>query len=196
MVFAWLIISQDLNSTGKVLLLKQVPMEKKGTSRYTFHLPLLIYIIGNVRVKGWGKTQRGFWNTIRGNFKTHGASLVAQTVKRLPASRRPGFNSWVGKIPWRRKWQSTPALLPGKSHGQRSLISYSPWGHKESDTTEWLHFFRLMTPPGLTPRTSSKYSQWGNKRPNKEDRNRVNHAIFTLGNKWSQIPSPLGPSRQ
>ena len=53
---------------------------------------------------------------------------------------RPGFNSWVGKIPWRRQWQPTPALLPGKSHGQRSLISYSPWGRKESDTTERLHF--------------------------------------------------------
>ena len=40
-----------------------------------------------------------------------------------------------------RKWQSTPVLLPGKSHGQRSLIGYSPWGHKESDTTERLHLF-------------------------------------------------------
>ena len=38
------------------------------------------------------------------------------------------------------KWQSTPALLPGKSHGRRSLIDYSPWGRKESDTTERLHF--------------------------------------------------------
>ena len=48
---------------------------------------------------------------------------------------RPGFNPWVRKIPWRRKWQPTPVLLPGKSHGQRS-----PWGGKESDTTEQLHF--------------------------------------------------------
>ena len=40
------------------------------------------------------------------------------------------------KITWRRKWQSTPALLPGKSHGRRSLIGYSPWGRKESDMTE------------------------------------------------------------
>ena len=38
------------------------------------------------------------------------------------------------------EWQSTPALLPGKSHGRRSLIGYSPWGRKESDTTERLHF--------------------------------------------------------
>ena len=40
---------------------------------------------------------------------------------------------------WRRKWQLTPVFLPGKSHGQRSLVGCSPWGRKESDTTEWLH---------------------------------------------------------
>ena len=42
------------------------------------------------------------------------------------------------KIPCRRAWQSTPIFLPGGSHGQRSLVGYSPWGHKVSDTTEWL----------------------------------------------------------
>ena len=41
-----------------------------------------------------------------------------------------------GRFPWRRKWQPTPVFLPGKSHGQESLAGYSPWGHKESDTTE------------------------------------------------------------
>ena len=41
---------------------------------------------------------------------------------------------------WRRQWHPTPVLLPGKSQGRRSLVSYSPWGHEESDTTEWLHF--------------------------------------------------------
>ena len=40
--------------------------------------------------------------------------------------RRCGFNPWVGKIPWRRKWQPTPLFLPGKSHGQRSLVGYNP----------------------------------------------------------------------
>ena len=50
--------------------------------------------------------------------------------------RRPGFDPWVGKIPWRRKWQPTPVLSPGKFHGLRSLVGYSPWGRKESDTTE------------------------------------------------------------
>ena len=46
------------------------------------------------------------------------------------------FHPWVRKIPWRRKWQPTPVFLPGKSHRQRSLVGYSPWGHKELDTTE------------------------------------------------------------
>ena len=40
----------------------------------------------------------------------------------------------------RRQWQPTPVLLPGKSHGRRSLVGCSPWGREESDTTEWLHF--------------------------------------------------------
>ena len=47
-----------------------------------------------------------------------------------------GFCPWVGKIPWRRAWQPTPGFLPGESHGQRSLVGYSPWGRKESDMTE------------------------------------------------------------
>ena len=50
-------------------------------------------------------------------------------------------------MPWRRKWQPTPVLLLGKSHGQRSLVGYSPWGRKELDTTEWLHFsgYRMIS---------------------------------------------------
>ena len=59
---------------------------------------------------------------------------------------RPGFDPWVGKIPWRRKWQPTPVFLPGKFHGWRSLVGYGPQGPKESDTTERLHFhFSLLT---------------------------------------------------
>ena len=57
-------------------------------------------------------------------------------VKNPPAMRGPGFDPWVGKIPWRRAWQPTPVFLPGESHGQRSLVGYSPWGHTESDMTE------------------------------------------------------------
>ena len=53
--------------------------------------------------------------------------------------KRHGFKPWVRKIPWRRKWQPTPVFLPGKSHGQRSLVGYSLWGHKELDMTEHAH---------------------------------------------------------
>ena len=65
------------------------------------------------------------------------ASLVAQTI--CLQCGRPRFKPWVGKMSWRRKWQPTPVFLPGKSHGWRSLVAYSPWGHKESDTTKRLH---------------------------------------------------------
>ena len=56
-----------------------------------------------------------------------------------PQCGRPGLKPQVGKIPWRRKRQPAPVFLPGKSHGQRSLAGYSPWGYKESDTTEHTH---------------------------------------------------------
>ena len=53
---------------------------------------------------------------------------MVQTVKNLPATQE------IRKTPWRRKWQPTPVVLPGKSHGQRSLEGYSPQGQKKSDT--------------------------------------------------------------
>ena len=77
-----------------------------------------------------------------------GASQVALVVKNPPASagghKTLRFDPWAEKIPWRRVWQPTSILLPGKSHGERSLApmdcslvyGYSPWGCKESDMTE------------------------------------------------------------
>ena len=50
-----------------------------------------------------------------------------------------GFNPWVGKTPWSRKWKPVPVFLPVKSHGQRSLVGYSPWGPTELDMTEHTH---------------------------------------------------------
>ena len=66
-------------------------------------------------------------------------SQVVLVIKNPPASRRCnncGVDSWVGMIPWSRKWQPTPVLLPEKFGRQRSLVGYSPWGHKELDTIE------------------------------------------------------------
>ena len=81
------------------------------------------------------------------------ASLVVQVVKNPPAMRRPGFSLWVGKIPWRRERLPTPVFWPGESHRR-----YSPWGPKESDTTEWLSLSLAFTYvsvtdflPSLTP---------------------------------------------
>ena len=54
---------------------------------------------------------------------------------------RLGFYPWVRKILWRRKLEPTPVFLPRESHRQKSLASYSPWGHKESDMTERLITF-------------------------------------------------------
>ena len=59
-------------------------------------------------------------------------------VKNLPAMWDNGFDLWVRSIPWRRKWQHTPVILTGVSLGQRSLVGYIHWGHKELGTTEQL----------------------------------------------------------
>ena len=58
--------------------------------------------------------------------------------------RRCCLNPWVRRIPWKRTWQSTPVFLPEKVHGPKNLVDYSPWGHKESDTTETVHKHRSM----------------------------------------------------
>ena len=58
--------------------------------------------------------------------------------------KRPGFDPWVGKIPWRRKWKHTAVFEPGEFHGQKSLANYSPWDCKESDMTEWVHFLFFL----------------------------------------------------
>ena len=67
-------------------------------------------------------------------------SLVAQLINRIHLQcRRPGFDPWVGKIPWRREKLLTPVFWPGELHGL-----YSPWGCKESDMTEQLSLSHKM----------------------------------------------------
>ena len=74
--------------------------------------------------------------------------------------RTCGFNPWVRKITWRRKWQPTPLFLTGKFHGQRSLAGYNPCGHKELDTTE--HTFQTKNHAPALPLvcylSASRYS--------------------------------------
>ena len=66
-----------------------------------------------------------------------GASLVAQTVKNLPAMRETWIDPQVEKVPWGREWLPTPVFLPGELHGQRSLQAI-PRGFAELDMTEQL----------------------------------------------------------
>ena len=68
---------------------------------------------------------------------------MAETIKRLPAMRETQVQSLGCEDLLEKEMATTPVLLPGKSHGWKNLIGYSPWGHKESDTTECLHFHFL-----------------------------------------------------
>ena len=83
------------------------------------------------------------------SLKIEYISLVAHMVKCLPTMQE----TWVRSLGWenslRRKWQPTPVFLPGKSHGWRILLGYSPWGCKESDMTE-LHSFILSPYYGMS----------------------------------------------
>ena len=76
------------------------------------------------------------------------SSSGKEPVCQCRGHKRCGFNPWVRKIPLRRVWQPTPVFLPGESHGQRSLVVYSPWDHKEPDTTEASQHTHTHTVPG------------------------------------------------
>ena len=73
--------------------------------------------------------ERGVW----GRMDT--CICTAESLHCPPETIATLLISWVGKSLWRRKWQPTPVNSPGESHGQRSLVGYSPWGCKESDMT-------------------------------------------------------------
>jgi len=62
---------------------------------------------------------------------SQGASQMGSDKESACQFRRPGFNPWFGKIPWRREWQCTPVFLPEKLHGYMSLTGYSLWGRRE-----------------------------------------------------------------
>jgi len=91
-----------------------------------------------------------------------GGSSGKESPCQCRRSKRCAFGPWVRKIPWSRKWQPAPIFLPEKSHGQRRLVGYSPWGLKELDITE-----RSST---YTTRTHTKAGMgWDGKRHLKND---------------------------
>ena len=68
-----------------------------------------------------------------------GVQIYKEAACQCRRHKQHTFSPWVGKIPWSKKWQPTPVFLPVLFPGQQNLVSYSPWGHKESDTTEHAH---------------------------------------------------------
>ena len=88
-------------------------------------------------VEVWRKNCFPFWTVYCFPGGSDGKSICLQCG-------RPEFDPKVGKITWRRKWQPTPVLLPGKFHRWRSLIGCSPWDRKELHTTERLHFLTFF----------------------------------------------------
>ena len=78
---------------------------------------------------------------------------MALVVKNPPSMQETGFDQRVGKIPWSRVWQPTPVFLPGKSHGQRSLVGCGPWRRKELDTTEATCLFIWLYTTEVTEHT-------------------------------------------
>ena len=107
-------------------------MKRKGDLGSSFHIYALIYYI----CFSLSDLLQSVWQSLGPSMSPqfHSFFMVEQY-----------FIVYIRKIPWRRKWQPTPVLLPGKSHGQRSLANYSPWDRKESDTTERLHFLVCTT---------------------------------------------------
>ena len=96
-------------------------------------------------VMGWFY-QQAFWKK-KGLIWHLPVSTVYGSVIRIHLQcrirGRSGFDPWVGKIPWRRKWQPNQYSCWEKSHGQRSLVDCRPWGCKESDTTEQLNIYDI-----------------------------------------------------
>ena len=89
-------------------------------------------------ILGWDVLKRE-WNIFYQIIRPE-SFPIGSAVKNLPAMQEIlGFNPWVRKIPWRKKWQPTPVFLPGESHGQRSLEGYSPKVWKELGMTEKLN---------------------------------------------------------
>ena len=128
------------------------------TSPEAHWLRLFVHNAGGMgSIPGWGRSACYAPKNKTKSIKTFHiwASLVTQTVKNLPVMRETWVWSLGWEIPWRREWQPTPVFLPGESHEQRSLVSYSPWGRSELDMTDRLTHTCAVT------RALLSFTYWG-----------------------------------
>ena len=97
-----------------------------------------IYFVNRV-AKSWIQVYVLYYGFLGG---TSGKESACQCRRH----KRCGFHPWIGKIPWRRKWQPIPVFLPGKSHGQRRLAGYSPWDLKsQTQLNDWAHMLLSLS---------------------------------------------------
>ena len=94
--------------------------------------------------------------------------------------------SWLGQIPWRRKWQPTPVFLPGKSHEERSLVGYSPWGHKELDMTEHAHTHLHLTKSPCTSLSLLSKTETERKTPINVQKDILNVYFYIFEDRWGK----------
>ena len=141
-----LIMDTDLIKTiGKITPHTNIHMKTKiWTCICSNNLPMLVTDEQFDRVNKICKNNTGILYKIcqmKKYIQWSRASLMAQWQRiHLPyrTQRRREFHPWFGEIPWRRKWQPIVVFLPGKFHGQGSLVGYSPKGRKKLGMTEWL----------------------------------------------------------
>ena len=100
---------------------------------YVFEVPLCLFIFLFQCVD-----QRLFIYPPKDTLGFPGGSSGKEPACKCRRHKSCGFSPWVGKIPWRRKWQPTPVFLPGESHGQRNLAGWSPWVAKSQTWLKWL----------------------------------------------------------
>ena len=146
-VFMWLLLCvpvSPLLCLLRTLSLGLGPPPSKRTSSQTLHFITSAEILFEIRPHSEFSAEffrRMLFN--QGNCPSPGGPEISRVSlslgfpsKESAYSEGDRFPAWVGKTPWRRAWQPTPAFWPGESRGQRSLEGYLPWGLQESDTTE------------------------------------------------------------
>jgi len=132
-----------------------LPVDTSLAVFYTTVTPILnslIYTLRNgemqnamkklwIRKRNWSTREKHHLFSLKNCFSQESHMWLLNCSKSNPdllQCRKSAFDSWVGKICWRREWQPTPVFLPGESHKQRSLAGYSSWGSRKLNITEQL----------------------------------------------------------
>ena len=132
-----------------------------------------------------------------------GGAVVKCPLANAGDTRDTGSIPGLARSPWSRRWQFTPIFFPGKSHGQRSLVGCSPWGRKESGTTERLHYLLIRASlvtqmvKNLPAKQETRVRSLGQEDP-LEKKMATHSSILAWKISWTEKPGGLqsmGPQR-